>query len=128
MNNFIYNIPTKVYFGENLLEHLGEELSKYGKKVLLTYGGGSIKKNGLYDKIVAEIKNAGLELFELNGIDPNPRVSSVNAGADICKKEGIDVLLAAGGGSVIDCTKYIGAATYYDGDAWDILQIGKSVV
>ena len=127
MNNFIYNIPTKVYFGENQLEHLGEELNKYGKKVLLTYGGGSIKKNGLYDKIVAEIKNAGLELFELNGIDPNPRVSSVNAGADICKKEGIDVLLAVGGGSVLDCSKYIGAATYYDGDAWDIL-LGKTPV
>jgi len=127
MNNFIYDIPTKVYFGENQLEHLGEELNKYGKKVLLTYGGGSIKKNGLYDKIVAEIKNAGLELFELNGIDPNPRVSSVNAGADICKKEGIDVLLAVGGGSVLDCTKYIGAATYYAGDAWDIL-LGKTPV
>ena len=127
MNNFIYDIPTKVYFGENQLEHLGEELNKYGKRVLLTYGGGSIKKNGLYDKIVAEIKNAGLELFELNGIDPNPRVSSVNAGADICKKEDIDVLLAVGGGSVLDCTKYIGAATYYDGDAWDIL-LGKAPV
>jgi alcohol dehydrogenase YqhD (iron-dependent ADH family) len=127
MNNFIYDIPTKVYFGENQLEHLGEELNKYGKKVLLTYGGGSIKKNGLYDKIVAEIKNAGLELFELNGIAPNPRVSSVNAGADICKREGIDVLLAVGGGSVLDCTKYIGAATYYDGDAWDIL-LGKTPV
>lgn len=127
MNNFIYDIPTKVYFGENQLEHLGEELNRYGKKVLLTYGGGSIKKNGLYDKIVTEIKNAGLELFELNGIDSNPRVSSVNAGADICKKEGIDVLLAVGGGSVLDCTKYIGAATYYDGDAWDIL-LGKAPV
>lgn len=127
MNNFIYDIPTKVYFGENQLGHLGEELNKYGKKVLLTYGGGSIKKSGLYDKIVAEIKNAGLELFELNEIDPNPRVSSVNAGADICKKEGIDVLLAVGGGSVLDCTKYIGAATYYDGDAWDIL-LGKTPV
>jgi len=124
MNNFIYDIPTKVYFGENQLGNLGEELKKYGKKVLLTYGGGSIKKIGLYDKVVAEIKNAGLELFELNGIDPNPRVSSVNAGADICKKEGIDVLLAVGGGSVLDCTKYIGAATYYNGDAWDIL-LGK---
>ncbi|MDF2821900.1 MAG: butanol dehydrogenase [Clostridiales bacterium] len=121
MNNFVYNIPTKVYFGENQLENLGAELSKYGKKVLLTYGGGSIKKIGLYDKVVAEISKAGLELFELSGIDPNPRVSSVNAGADICKKEDIDVLLAVGGGSVLDCTKYIGAATYYDGDAWDIL-------
>ena len=121
MNNFIYDIPTKVYFGENQLGNLGAELSKYGKKVLLTYGGGSIKKIGLYDKIVEEIKKAGLELFELSGIEPNPRVASVNAGADICKKENIDVLLAVGGGSVLDCTKYIGAATYYDGDAWDIL-------
>ncbi len=124
MNNFIYNIPTKVYFGENQLMHLGTELKKYGKKVLLTYGGGSIKNIGLYDKVVKEIKEAGLELFELSGIEPNPRVTSVNAGADICKKEGIDVLLAVGGGSVIDCTKYIGAASYYDGDAWDIL-LGK---
>jgi len=121
MNNFIYNIPTKVYFGENQLGHLGEELSKYGTKVLLTYGGGSIKKSGLYESIVKEVKGAGLELFEFAGIDPNPRVSSVNQGADICKKENIDVLLAVGGGSVIDCTKYIGAATYYDGNAWDIL-------
>lgn len=122
MNSFVYNIPTKVYFGENQLGHLGEELSKYGKKVLMTYGGGSIKKSGLYDKVVAEIKKAGLELFELSGIEPNPRVSSVNAGAKICKEEGIDVLLAVGGGSVIDCTKYIGAAAFYDGDAWDILE------
>lgn len=124
MNNFVYDIPTKVYFGENQLGNLGKELSKYGKKVLLTYGGGSIKKIGLYDKVVKEIKDAGLELFELSGIEPNPRVASVNAGADICKKESIDVLLAVGGGSVIDCTKYIGAASYYDGDAWDIL-LGK---
>ena len=122
MNSFVYDIPTKVYFGENQLGHLGEELSKYGKKVLLTYGGGSIKKSGLYDQVVAEIKNAGLELFELSGIEPNPRISSVRAGAEICKKEGIEVLLAVGGGSVIDCTKYIGAAAYYDGDAWDILE------
>lgn len=124
MNNFVYDIPTKVYFGENQLGNLGKELKGYGKKVLLTYGGGSIKKIGLYDKVVKEIKDAGLELFEFSGIEPNPRVSSVNAGADICKRENIDVLLAVGGGSVIDCTKYIGAATFYDGDAWDIL-LGK---
>lgn len=121
MNSFIYDIPTRVYFGENQLKNLGPELAKFGKRVLLTYGGGSIKKTGLYDRVVAEIKAAGLELFELSGIDPNPRVSSVNAGANICKKEHIDVLLAVGGGSVIDCTKYIGAAAFYDGDAWDIL-------
>lgn len=121
MNNFIYDIPTKVYFGKDQLEHLGEELSKYGKKVLLTYGGGSIKKSGLYDKVVEEIKKSDLTLYELSGIEPNPKVASVNAGAVLCKKEGIDVLLAVGGGSVIDCTKYIGAAAFYDGDAWDIL-------
>ncbi len=121
MNHFIYDIPTRVYFGEDQLGHLGEELSKYGKRVLLTYGGGSIKESGLYDKVVEEIEKAGLKLFELSGIEPNPRVASVNQGAAICKKEKIDVLLAVGGGSVIDCTKFIGAATYYDGDAWDIL-------
>lgn len=121
MNNFIYDVPVKVYFGKDQLGNLGEELKKYGKRVLLTYGGGSIKKIGLYDKVVAEIKKAGLELFELSGIEPNPRVTSVNKGADICKKEKIDVLLAVGGGSTIDATKFIGAATFYDGDAWDIL-------
>ena len=67
MNNFVYNIPTKVYFGENQLSHLGEELKKFGIRVLLTYGGGSIKKIGLYDKIMTEMKNAGLEVFELSG-------------------------------------------------------------
>ena len=127
MNNFVYNIPTKVYFGENQLGHLGEELSKYGKRVLLTYGGGSIKKIGLYDKVVEEIKKTGLELFELSGIDPNPRIASVNQGGDICKKQNIDVLLAVGGGSVLDCTKYIGAAAFYEGDAWDILLQKTSV-
>lgn len=127
MNNFTYDIPTKVYFGENQLEHLGPELKNYGKRVLLTYGGGSIKKSGLYDKILAEVEKAGLTLFELSGIDPNPRVSSVNEGAEICRKEGIDVLLAVGGGSVIDCTKFVGAAAYHEGDAWDILTKKVSV-
>ncbi len=119
--NFIYDIPTKVYFGENQLSYLGEELKKYGNRVLLTYGGGSIKKIGLYDEIVKEIKQAGLELFEFGGIEPNPRHTSINAAAQICKKEKIDVLLAVGGGSTIDATKVIGAATFYDGDCWDLV-------
>jgi alcohol dehydrogenase YqhD (iron-dependent ADH family) len=127
MNNFVYNIPVKVYFGENQLGNLGKELKKYGNRVLLTYGGGSIKKIGLYDKVVAEIKNAGLELFELSGIEPNPRISSVNKGAEICKNEKIDVLLAVGGGSTIDATKFIGAGAFYEGDAWDIVT-GKTPV
>ncbi|MDF2802716.1 MAG: butanol dehydrogenase [Anaerocolumna sp.] len=120
-SNFIYDIPTKVYFGENKLGYLGEELAKYGKRVLLIYGGGSIKKIGLYDKIIKEMSDAGLEIFECSGIEPNPRHTSVNRGADICKKEKIDVLLAVGGGSVLDASKFIGAAAYYDGDVWDIM-------
>lgn len=121
MFKFVYNIPTKVYFGENQLSNLGKEIKKLGKKVLLCYGGGSIKRTGLYDEVITELKKEDLEVFELNGIEPNPRVTSVNDGADICKKEKIDVLLAVGGGSVIDCTKAIAAATFYDGDAWDIV-------
>ncbi len=119
MNSFIYDVPTKVYFGENQLSYLGEELSKYGKKILLTYGGGSIKKMGLYDKITKEIKDAGLELFELSGIEPNPRIDSVRKGAEICKKENIDVLLAVGGGSVLDATKFMAAGGCVDFDPWD---------
>ncbi len=119
MNGFTYDIPVKVYFGENKLCHLGEELRKYGKRVLLTYGGGSIKKSGLYDRIIEEIEKAGLTVFELSGIEPNPRIDSVREGGALCKRENIDVLLAVGGGSTIDCTKFIGAAAYYDGDPWD---------
>lgn len=127
MNSFVYDIPVKVYFGPDQLGHLGEELKKYGNRVLLTNGGGSIKKIGLYDKVVAEIKKAGLELFELSGIEPNPRITSVNKGAEICKKENIDVLLAVGGGSTIDATKFIGAGAFYEGDAWDLVT-GKAPI
>lgn len=124
MDAFVYDIPTRVYFGPNQLGNLGKELKAFGQRVLLCYGGGSIKKSGLYDRVMGQLQAAGLEVFELSGIEPNPRVTSVNAGAAICKRENIDVLLAVGGGSVLDCTKYIGAAAYYEGDAWDIL-LGK---
>lgn len=124
MNSFIYDIPTKVYFGKDQLGNLGKEVEKYGKRVLLTYGGGSIKKTGLYDKVMVELNKIGAEVFELSGISPNPRVESVREGAEICKKNNVDLILAVGGGSVLDCSKFIGAATFYDGDAWDI-SIGK---
>ncbi|MBP3477738.1 MAG: iron-containing alcohol dehydrogenase [Lachnospiraceae bacterium] len=119
MNNFIYDIPVRVYFGENQLCHLGEELSKYGKRVLLTYGGGSIKKSGLYDAVTKEIKNAGLELYELSGIAPNPRIDSVRDGARMCKEHNIDVLLAVGGGSTLDATKWMAAGACVEHDPWD---------
>ncbi|MBQ1584875.1 MAG: iron-containing alcohol dehydrogenase [Muribaculaceae bacterium] len=119
MNNFVYNIPVKVYFGENQLQHLSEELAKFGKRVLLTYGGGSIKRTGLYDAVVVEVKKAGMELFELSGIEPNPRIDSVRRGAQMCKEHNIDVLLAVGGGSTIDATKFMAAGAKVDHDPWD---------
>lgn len=121
MFKFVHNIPTKIYFGDGQLSNLGSEIKKLGKRVLLCYGGGSIKKIGLYDEVIKELKKENLEVYELNGIEPNPRVTSVNNGAEICKKENIEVLLAVGGGSVIDCTKAISAAAFYAGDAWDIV-------
>lgn len=121
MFKFVHNIPTKIYFGDGQLSNLGSEIKKLGKRVLLCYGGGSIKKIGLYDEVIKELKKENLEVYELNGIEPNPRVTSVNNGAEICKKENIEVLLAVGGGSVIDCTKAISAAAFYEGDAWDIV-------
>jgi hypothetical protein len=119
MNSFIYDIPVKVYFGENQLVHLGEELSKYGKNVLLAYGGGSIKKTGLYDEVVAEIEKSGLKLFEISGIDPNPRIESVRKGTELCKNNNIDVVLGVGGGSTLDAAKWIAAGACVDHDPWD---------
>ena len=119
MNSFIYNIPTKVYFGENQLGNLGKELSQFGKRVLLTYGGGSIKRIGLYDKVINELSNAGLEVFELSGIEPNPRIESVREGVRICKEQGVDVVLAVGGGSTIDAAKFMAAGAYVDHDPWE---------
>lgn len=119
MNSFVYDIPVKVYFGENQLQHLGEEVRKFGRRVLLTYGGGSIKRMGLYDKVIAELARTGMEVFELSGIEPNPRIESVRKGAQICKDEKIDVLLAVGGGSTIDATKFMAAGACVDHDPWD---------
>ena len=128
MRDFIFENKTKVYFGKDQLQHLHEEIGRFGKKVLLVYGGGSIKRIGLYDKVMAQLKKAGAEIFELAGVEPNPRHTTVNKGAAICKKEGIDVLLAVGGGSTIDAAKGIAAAAKYDGDdVWDLVT-GKGYV
>jgi alcohol dehydrogenase YqhD (iron-dependent ADH family) len=110
MQDFIFQNKTKIYFGKDQLGHLGEEISRFGKKVLLVYGGGSIKKIGLYDKVMKELEKAGMTVFELGGVEPNPHHTTVNKGAEICKKESVDVLLAVGGGSTIDATKGIAAA------------------
>lgn len=125
MNNFIYEIPTKVYFGENQLQgNLSEEIKKYGNKVLLVYGGGSIKKIGLYEEIIKELQNSNIQFYEFSGIEPNPRHTSINKAIKICKENDIDLILAIGGGSVIDSSKLISVGKYYNGDSWDFV-MGK---
>lgn len=128
MNNFVYDIPVKVYFGENQLCHLGEELRKYGRRVLLTYGGGSIKRIGLYDRVVEELRKADMEVFELSGIEPNPRIESVREGAQMCKEHNIDVLLAVGGGSTIDATKFMAAGACVEHDPWEFFGAGAKPI
>ena len=118
--NFTYNTPTKLYFGKDCIKDLPAELGKHGKNVLLTYGGGSIKKMGLYDKVKALLKD--FCLFELSGIEPNPKYDpSVLDGARLCKEHRIDVILSVGGGSVLDCSKAIAACACYDGEGWDLI-------
>lgn len=128
MNDFIFHNPDKVYFGKGQMGHLSEELLKYGKKVLLVYGGGSIKKIGLYDAVISAMKENDMECFELSGVEPNPRHTTVNKGAEICKAEDIDVILAVGGGSTIDCAKGIAATALADTkDVWDLVKAGQMI-
>ncbi|MEN3184516.1 MAG: iron-containing alcohol dehydrogenase, partial [Atribacterota bacterium] len=119
MLNFELHNPTRVIFGKGTTERVGEVCAALGKKVLLVYGGGSIKKNGIYERVVGSLKKHNLEVFELPGIKPNPVLSTVKEGVAICKREGIDVVLAVGGGSVLDSAKIIAAGACYDGDPWD---------
>ncbi|MYL65420.1 iron-containing alcohol dehydrogenase [Bacillus hwajinpoensis] len=121
MNNFTFQNPTKLIFGKGQLEALKTEVPQYGKRVLVVYGGGSIKKNGVYDSVMNTLNEIGAEVFELSGVEPNPRLTTVHKGVDICKENNIDFILAVGGGSVIDCTKAISAGAKYDGDAWDFV-------
>lgn len=121
MQNFTYYNPTKLIFGKGQLEQLATEISPFGKKVLLVYGGGSIKRSGLYDQVIEQLAKMDAVVHELPGVEPNPRISTVRKGVEICKNEGIEFLLAVGGGSVIDCTKAIAAGAKYDGDAWDLV-------
>lgn len=121
MDNFTYWNPTKLIFGKDQLEQLKTEVPQYGKNILLVYGGGSIKRSGLYEQVINILKSLNANIHELSGVEPNPRISTVRKGIDICKKEQIDFILAVGGGSVIDCTKAIAAGAKYDGDAWDLV-------
>jgi alcohol dehydrogenase len=121
LENFTYYNPTKLIFGKGQVQELKTEIPQYGKKVLLIYGGGSIKRNGLYDQVIHQLNEIGAEVHEFSGVEPNPRLSTVKKGIEICRKEGIEFLLAVGGGSVIDCTKAIAVGVKYDGDVWDFM-------
>ena len=120
MQNFDYQTPTRLIFGEGVISNLPEVMKPLGKKILMTYGSGSIKKIGLYDKVKELL--AGFEIYELSDIQPNPKYDpSVLDGVRICKENGIEAILAVGGGSVLYCSKAIAAGAKYDGDPWDLI-------
>ncbi|MDP4163898.1 MAG: iron-containing alcohol dehydrogenase [Bacillota bacterium] len=121
MQSFTYYNPTKLIFGKDQLDHLKTEIPQYGKNVLLVYGGGSIKRSGLYDQVMDVLNAMDVTVTELAGVEPNPRITTARKGVELCKSEKIDFILAVGGGSVIDCTKLIAAGAKYDGDAWDLV-------
>lgn len=127
MKNFNYNIPTKVLFGRGKVNEVGKEAKRYGDKVLLVYGKGSVKKSGLFDIVVESLKKFGIHIYELPNIDPNPRIDSVYAGAELCRKMGINLIIAMGGGSVIDCSKAIAAQANYCGDVWQDLYVEQKL-
>lgn len=119
LGNFTYCNPTKLYFGNEALEGLAVELPKYGKKVLLVYGGGSIKKNGIYDSVVGILKEGGKEIVELAGVMPNPTSDKLNEGVRVARENKIDFILAVGGGSVCDYCKALSVSINCDDDPWD---------
>ncbi|MFQ6034720.1 MAG: iron-containing alcohol dehydrogenase [Sedimentisphaerales bacterium] len=122
MINGIYYNPTAIFFGKGMESKVGEEVAKYSQKVLLHFGCASFKKNGLYDKVVAFLKAAGASFVELGGVKPNPRAGLVYEGIEICRKEGIDFILAVGGGSVIDSAKAISIGVPWKGDFFDFFE------
>ncbi|MBW7572006.1 iron-containing alcohol dehydrogenase [Caproiciproducens faecalis] len=119
LGNFSYSNPTKLYFGENSLDNLRTELSGYGKNILLVYGGGSIKKNGIYDKVVEILKACGKEIFEDAGVMPNPTVEKLYEGCRRAKDGNVDLILAVGGGSVCDYAKAVSVSAYCEEDPWE---------
>lgn len=125
MDNFIFHNCTRIIFGKGTEVRAGEETKKHAGRVLLHFGGGHIKKNGLYDRVVSSLDKAGVELVELGGVQPNPRLSLVREGIGLCRDRGVELVLAVGGGSVIDSAKAIAIGVPYEGDVWDFY-VGKA--
>lgn len=119
MENFNFKAYTEMIFGKGQISKLPEVMNRYGKNVLLAYGGGSIKKNGIYDNVKELLKN--YNIIELDKIEPNPKIETVRRGVKLCKENNIDVILAVGGGSTIDCAKVVAAGAFYDKDPWDLV-------
>lgn len=126
MQDFIFYMPTKILFGDQAKAFV-EEVSPLGDHVLVVYGGGSIKKNGIYEEIVPALQEKGVEVVELAGVEPNPRLETAKKGVSLCRERGVDFILAIGGGSSIDCAKLVAAAVPCEGDPWDIVT-GKQAV
>jgi len=127
MQNFDFYSPARILFGRGEEKRIGELLKPHASKILLHYGGGSIKKSGLYDSVTASLKANGLAFVELAGAKPNPRLSLVHEGIAICKRENVDLILAVGGGSTIDSAKAIAMGVYYEGDVWDVYEQFKDI-
>ena len=127
MLNFDFYSPARILFGKDTENRIGELLKPHCGKVLLHYGGGSIKKSGLYDRVVNSLRKNGISFVELGGVQPNPRLSLVREGIALCKREQVDLILAVGGGSAIDSAKAIAMGVYYEGDVWEIYEEGKPV-
>ncbi|HBQ46481.1 MAG TPA: NADH-dependent alcohol dehydrogenase, partial [Ruminococcaceae bacterium] len=121
MNDFVFSVPTAIYFGKGQVEKLGGIVQQYGSRALLVYGGGSIKRSGLYDKVLGQLKKNFVSVTELAGVEPNPKIASVREGVRLCRENKVDVVLAVGGGSSIDCAKVVAAGACYDGDPWDLV-------
>lgn len=126
MDNFRFHVYTEVFFGKGEIKNLPATLSKFGKNVLFAYGGGSIKKNGIYDEIIKLLSDT-FNVVEFSDIEPNPSLDSVKRGVSLCHEHSIDVILAVGGGSVIDCTKAVAAARFYEGDPWDLVLDSRKI-
>ena len=120
MLNFQYFAPTKVFFGRDTHKQVGEIVKSYGyKKIMLQYGMGSVKKSGLFDEVMDSLKSAGIEVVEFGGVEPNPKLSYVREAIEVARKEQVELILALGGGSVIDSSKYTATGAKYSGDVWD---------
>lgn len=119
MENFNFKAYTEMLFGKGQISKLSEVINRYGKNVLLAYGGGSIKRNGIYDNVKELLRDCNI--IELDKIEPNPKIETVRRGVNLCKENDIDVILAVGGGSTIDCAKVVAAGAFYDKDPWDLV-------